>query len=248
MMKAASPAIATDIQATPRALKYLLMFTIFYIPNQRMFPDFTLTGLNITNLLFVAILILIMRNKVKAQTRAPLKKQFVFFFLVLTWGFLIGQVHDISTVFADFQVLKNAVLYMLLYFLAYYAVQDTKTIRLLFFTILFTTFFDTYLGLRQVLDYGFNYNEMRRVAAPFSWNSTDANRSSAFFTIYLTLMGVTALYYRSSRTVRWIALGCLAFGIFVNFFTYSRQSYGILAVLILILAFRRNVLLGGCRT
>ncbi|MHB1691750.1 MAG: hypothetical protein ACYCSR_14075, partial [Thiomonas sp.] len=68
MMKAASPAIATDVQATPRALKYLLMFTIFYIPNQRMFPDFTLTGLNITNLLFVAILVLIMRNKNKAQT------------------------------------------------------------------------------------------------------------------------------------------------------------------------------------
>jgi hypothetical protein len=235
--------LATAEQTTPAALKYLLMFTIFYIPNQRMFPDFSLTGLNITNLLFAAILILIMRSKVKAQSRAPLKKQFVFFFLVLTWGFLIGQVYDASTTLADFQVLKNAMLYMLLYFLAYYSVHDKKTIKFLFFVILFTTFFDIYLGLRQVLDYGYNYNEMRRVAAPFSWNSTDANRSSAFYTIYLTLFGATALYFRSNPTVRWLALACLAFGIFVNFFTYSRQSYGILAALALILTFRRNALL-----
>ena len=248
MKKPASPpstptaAFAVE-QTTPAALKYLLMFAIFYIPNQRMFPDFSLTGLNITNLLFAAILILVMKNKVKAQTRAPLKKQFVFFFLVLTWGFLIGQVYDASTTLADFQVLKNALLYMLLFFLAYYAVQDKRTIKLLFFVILFTTFFDTYLGLRQVLDYGFNYNEARRVAAPFSWNSTDANRSSAFYTIYLPLFGAAALYYRNNRTVRWLALACLVFGIFVNFFTYSRQSYGILAVLVLVLTFRRNALL-----
>ncbi len=246
MMKTASPPsapIAAAEQTTPALLKYLLMFTIFYIPNQRMFPDFSLTGLNITNLLFVTLLILVMRGKIKAQSRAPLKKQFVFFFIVLTWGFLIGQIHDASTIFSDFQVLKNALLYMLLFFLFYYAVRDKKTIKLLFFVILFTIFFDIYLGLRQVLDYGFNYNEMRRVAAPFSWNSTDANRSSAFYTIYLTLFGATALYYRSNRTVRWLALACLAFGIFVNFFTYSRQSYGILAVLVLILTFRRNALL-----
>jgi hypothetical protein len=236
--------LATAEQTTPAALKYLLMFTIFYIPNQRMFPDFSLTGLNITNLLFAAILLLILRNKSKAQTRAPLKKQFVFFFLVLTWGFLIGQVYDATTTLADFQALKNALLYMLLFFLAYYAVQDKKTIKLLFFVMLFTTFFDAYLGLRQVLDYGFSYNEARRVAAPFSWATADANRSSAFYTIYLCLLGVTAFYYRSSRSVRWFAIAALAFGIFVNFFTYSRQSYGILAVLALILTFRRNAVLG----
>ena len=234
----------TAVQSTPRLLKLLLVVSIFYIPNQSKFPDFSVTGLNITNLLAIAILFLILSSKVKAKTPAPLKGQFIFFFLVLTWGFLIGQVYDSSTLFADLQVLKNSIQYMLLFFLAYYAIQDTKTIRLLFFVILFTTLFDTYLGLRQALDYGLStYNETRRVAAPFSWNSTDSNRASAFFCIYLTLMGSAAFYYRKNLLVRWMALACLAFGIFVDFFTYSRQSYFILAALALILTFRRNVVL-----
>ncbi|SCC91533.1 putative O-antigen polymerase [Thiomonas sp. X19] len=233
----------TAVQATPRALRLLLAAAIFYIPNQSHFPDFSGTGLNVTNLLFFSILLLVVRNKAQNPGPAPLKKEFIFFFLVLAWGFLIGQVYDATTTLADLQVLKNCLIYMLFYFLAYYAVQDTKTIKFLFFVILFTTFFDAYLGLRQAMDYGFNFNADRRVAAPFSWNTGDANRSSAFYTIYLTLMGVTALYDRSSRTVRWLALACLAFGIFVNFFTYSRQSYGILAALALILTFRRSALL-----
>ncbi len=241
----------TAIQTTPRSLRFLLAAAIVYIPNQSHVPDFSVTGLNLTNLLFialVALVALVIGHKATPKTPpapTPLKKEFIFFFLVLVWGFLVGQLHGASTTLADFQVLKNCILYMLFYFLAYHAVRDTKTIKFLFFVILFTTFLDTYLGLRQAMDYGFNFNAARRVAAPFSWNSSDANRSSAFYTIYLTLMGVTALYYRSSRTVRWAALACLAFGIFVNFFTYSRQSYGILAALALILAFRRNALLAA---
>jgi hypothetical protein len=234
----------TADQVTPKSLKWLLAVTIFYIPNQSHFPDFSVVGLNITNLLFVAILLLVMRQRdeARAPDPAPLKKQFMFFFLMMVWGFLVGRVSGGSTAMADLEVLKNCVTYMLFFFLAYYAVQDARTIRFLFFVILFTAFFDIYLGLRQALDYGFNFNAARRVAAPFSWNTADANRSSAYYTIYLCLLGVTAFYWRSSRTVRWLALGVSVFGIFVNFFTYSRQSYGILAVLALILALRRNAL------
>jgi hypothetical protein len=229
-------------QPTPAALKYLLVATVFYIPNQRMFPDFSLTGLNITNLLFLALLVLILRRRDVAPTSPPLKKQFIAYFLVLVWGFLIGQLYDGSKMFADLQVLKNAVLYMLLYFLAYYGACDRKTMRLLFYVMLFTVFFDTYLGLRQVMDYGMGYNETRRVAAPFSWNSTDANRSSAYYTLYLVPMAVTALYL-PRRMLRWFAFACVGFVVFVNFFTYSRQSYGIIVVLLLLLAVRRSPVL-----
>ena len=75
-MKAQS--LAVEQQSTPRPLVYLLMFAVFYIPNQRMFPDFSLTGLNITNILFILILMLTLRNKNKDHTPAPLKKQFIF--------------------------------------------------------------------------------------------------------------------------------------------------------------------------
>jgi hypothetical protein len=234
----------TATQTTPRLLKLLLLAAVFYIPNQAHFPDFSVTGLNVTNLLSIFMLLGILGNKTKVRTPIPLKGAFIFFFVVLTWGFLIGQVYDASTTFADLQVLKNTIQYMLLFFLAYYAIQDTRTIRLLFLFILFTTFFDVYLGLRQALDYGItHYNETRRVAAPFSWNSADSNRSSAFYCIYLVLVGAAAFYDRKSRMVRWGALGILALGVFVDFFTYSRQSYFILAALALILTFRRNVVL-----
>ncbi len=239
-------AIALDQQKaiTPRLFTYFLAFTIFYIPNQSRIPDIPVPGLNITNLLFLVLFFLVLRNRETDAIKTPLKINFIFYFLVLSWGLLIGQVYDGSTFLTDFQAYKNIVLYMLLFFVAYRGVRDVKTLKFLFFIILFTAFVDTYLGLRQAMDYGFNYNESRRVAAPFSWNSTDANRSAAYYVIYMTLMGVTAFFYKSSRWVRWAALAFLAFGVFVNFFTYSRQSYGIFAVLALILTMRRNLLLG----
>lgn len=241
-MKNSAPVAPQSEQTTPASLKYLLVATVFYIPNQRMFPDFSITGLNITNLLFLALLFLILRRRDVAPPAPPLKKQFIAYFLVLTWGFLIGQLYDGSKTFADLQVLKNAVLYMMLYFLAYYGACDRKTMRLLFYVMLFTVFFDTYLGLRQVMDYGMGYNESRRVAAPFSWNSTDANRSSAYYTLYLVPLAVTALYV-PRRALRWFAFACVGFLVFVNFFTYSRQSYGIIVVVLLVLALRRSPLL-----
>lgn len=228
---------------TPASLKYLLAFTIFYIPNQRIFPDFSLTGLNITNILFLVLWLLVWRRRNLAPPAAPLKKQIIGYILVLTWGFLIGQVFDSSHSFDDLQILKNAILYMLLYFLAYHGACDRKTMRFLFYVLLFTVFFDVYLGLRQVLDYGLSYNESRRVAAPFSWNSTDANRSSAYYTLYLVPMAAAAFFFPGKPMLRLGALGCLGLLIFVNFFTFSRQSYGIMVVLLLLLAVRRNPLL-----
>ncbi|MBW4049170.1 MAG: hypothetical protein HIU89_14955 [Proteobacteria bacterium] len=235
---------ATD-GTPPRALRLLLLFTVFYIPNQAHFPDFHIAGVNITNVLMALIFILVLRNRDKAPTPAPLKKSFGFFFLVLFWGFVVGRAHGGTRLFADLQDLKNSVLYMLLFFLAYHAVRDRNTMRLLLLAILFTTFIDIYLGLRQAQDYGFDFNVSRRVAAPFSWDPADANRSSAYYTLYLTLMAVVALYGRNiARSLRWGLLLIVAFGIFVDFFTYSRQSYGILAVLALLLAFRRHIALG----
>ena len=230
---------------TPRALRWLLLFAVFYIPNQSHFPDFHVVGVNITNVLMMLIFILVLRNSDGAPITAPLKKSFGFFFLILLWGFLVGRAHGGTPFFADLQDLKNSVAYMLLFFLAYHAVRDRNTMRLLLLAILFTTFFDIYMGLRQALDYGFDFNVSRRVAAPFSWDSADANRSSAYYTLYLTLTAVVALYGRNlARSLRWVLILIVAFGIFVDFFTYSRQSYGILALLALLLAFRRNILLG----
>lgn len=229
---------------TGRLVTLLLALTIFYIPNQSHFPDFSITGLNITNILLLSLIAAILIRENKISAKAPLKTIIVLFFATLIWGFLIGQINDNSRTGEDLQALKNAISYILLYFIAFHAVQDARTIRILFFVLLATIFFDIYLGLRQALDYGLStYNESRRVAAPFSWNSTDSNRTAAFLCIYLMPMAATAFYYRDSRWIRLFALFALALGVFVDFFTYSRQSYGILAGLFLLFFFRKNKIL-----
>lgn len=232
---------ATDLQPM-RPLKTLLICMIVYIPNQALFrTDFTVKGFNTVNLLFVLTLILVMSASAKVRTPPPLKPQLYFFFLTLTWGFLIGQAYDSSAWLEDLTELKNSIFYMLLFLLVYNSVHDIKTVRLLFFSILFVTFFASFQGLRQALDYGLgSYNESRRVAAPFGWNAADSNRAAAFFCIFLPLFAAAALFCKSSGLYRWIAFACLGLGVFVDFFTYSRQSYFILAALALVLTLRRS--------
>lgn len=231
-------------ERSSRLLIALLAFAIFYIPNQSRFPDFNITGLNISNLLFLAMIGILLTTKKSQRDSAPLKKIFILLFALLIWGFVIGQINGSPQPLEDLQALKNAIFYILFYFIAYHAAKDKSSIWLLFLTILFTTFFDSYLGLRQALDYGIaSYNETRRVAAPFSWNAADSNRAAAFLCIYLMPMAAIAFYYKSNRLLRWLALGALTLGVFVDFFTYSRQSYGILATLFLLFFYRKNKIL-----
>jgi O-antigen ligase len=49
-----------------------------------------------------------------------------------------------------------------------------------------------------------------------------------------------AMFYRNNAKLRLACYGCLALGVFVTFFTYSRQSYFILAMLAMFLTFKKN--------
>lgn len=224
-------------------LRLLLAALIIYVPNQALFKiEFTIKGLNVINVMFLLCLLLMMVLKVRARTPVPLKGVFYFFFAMLVWGFLAGVAQDSSEWVNDLTMLKNSIFYMLLYFLFYHAVQDQRTMRFLLATVLFVTFVASVQGLRQALDYGIAvYNETRRVSAPFGWSYTNANRSAVFFVIFIPLFGSIALFYRSKPLYRLVALGCVALGAFVVFFTYSRQAYFILAVIALLLALRRSL-------
>ena len=235
------------------ALRLLLIAILVYVPNQTQFPaEFEVKGLNIINVLMLLALGVawMQRDRLRALSAGagpvatPLAGPLKFLFAVLVLSYCIGQVYDSSEWANDLTALKNIILFMLLYFLFFHSVRDLKTIRLLFCVILFVTFVASFQGLRQALDYGIAaYNETRRVAAPFGWSFTNANRSAVFFTIFLPLFAAVGLFYKERKWVRLLSFGCLGLGIFVIFFTYSRQAYFIVALLALLLTLRKSVLI-----
>jgi O-antigen ligase len=234
-----------------KVLHLLLISIIVYVPNQTQFPaEFEVKGFNIINMLMLLTLLAawLQREKLRALSApagpvaTPLAGSFKFIFGVLVLSYCIGQVYDSSEWANDLTALKNTLLFMLIYFLFFHSVRDLKTIRLLFVVILFVTFMASFQGLRQALDYGIAaYNDTRRVAAPFGWSYTNANRSAVFFTIFLPLFAAVGLFYKTRSWVRLLAFGCLGLGIFVIFFTYSRQAYFIVALLALLLTLRKSV-------
>lgn len=238
-------------------LRALLVALILYVPNMaQVRVEFPVRGLNILNLLTLGTLLVLLavraRTGVQATTETPrlppppmpLRLPLTWLAALLVWAFLVGIAQDASSWVEDLTALKTVLMTLALYPLVYHAVQDARTVRRLVVVVMAVTLFAGLLGLRQALDYGLDsYNETRRVAAPFGWNYTDANRSAIFFAIFMPLLGAWATIGPPPARWRWVAAAGLALCVFVTFFTYSRQAYGIVAVLMLLLMARRSWLL-----
>jgi len=229
-------------------LKAILGFMILYVPYELHFQkyvplDIGVKGLNLFNLLFLLAWAGMTFAGIKAKTPAPLKGRFLFFFIVMCIAFLIGQAYDSSTALDDLTVLKNVIFYMLLYFLFYHAVQDVKTIRLFFALILGVVLLASVEMIREAMDYGIgSFTESHRVAGPFGpYDFRAANRASAYLVMFTPVFASVFLFYRSKALYRWIALGSTIVCVIAIFFTGSRQAYFILALLGVLLAFRRGI-------
>ena len=238
--------------AATNLLNALLALMIIYIPYQRHFPvviDFK--GLNLINVMFMVALAFVWMRKPTAgapttvSMPTPLKWQFSFFIACLIVAFLIGQSYDSSEFADDLTALKTNIFYLLLYFLYYHAVREIKSIQFLFGVVLFVTFLVSLQAFRQALDYGvLAYVESRRASGPFAPDFRGANYAAAFLVIFVPLFSAIALTYKSRPLVRIIALGCTVLGVAAAFFTYSRQSYFILAAQFLVQTVRRSLLFG----
>lgn len=228
------------------ALNLLLAAIIVYIPYQQHFPIvLELKGLNLINLLFIVVLLILMAQRAVQKTPTPLKWHFMFFFTALTVALFIGELHDSSQMVEDFTALKTNIFYMLFYFLYYHAVRDVRSIRILFGVLLLVTLVVSLHAIRQALDYGIaTYSETHRASGPFASDYRGANFAAAFFIIFVPMFFSVFLLYKSKPMYRLIALGCSILGVMAAFFTFSRQAYFILAALFLLQASRRNVLLG----
>ena len=227
-------------------LNLLLAAIIVYIPYQQHFPvvlDFK--GLNLINILFLAVLLILTTQRAVQKTPAPLKWNFALFFAALAVALFIGEMQDSSQLAEDFTALKTNIFYMLFYFLYYHAARDVRSIRILFGVLLLVTVLVSLHAIRQALDYGIvTYSETRRASGPFASDYRGANLAAAFFIIFVPMLFSVFLLFKSKPMYRLIALGCSILGVMAAFFTFSRQAYFILAALFLLQASRRNVLLG----
>ncbi len=230
-----------------RLLLGMLLFIVFYLPNDAQIPLQTgIRGVNVLNLLFAASLYAMWQLDRFSHEPLPFKKPLILLVLMILWGGLVALVGDSTAWVEDVTYIKNAIFYPMLAVLFFHAVQDKGSMRQVILMMVFVTFTSSVLGMRQALDYGLgNYNEAKRVAAPFGWAIYDANRAAIFYCIYLQIAGAVALFYKGSR---WIRVACaitFALGVFVVFHTYSRQSYFIMAVLLVVLALRRHLLVSA---
>jgi hypothetical protein len=241
---AAFPTVLTDDSPWPKLLLVLLLVLLFYLPNFAQIRIETgIRGLNVANVLCLLALFALMKRPAPASEPPPLKVAIAVFVAAVTWGLVVVLVQDRSRWVDDVTVYKNQVFYILLFFLYYYGVRDVATLRRVMAVMLFVVFTSSYLGLRQAMDYGMgSFNETRRVAAPFGWGYTNANRSAIFFCIYLQLVLAILLFRTSKPWLRLACLGILVLGIISVFHTFSRQAYFIMALMILLLALRRSIL------
>lgn len=228
------------------ALNLLLAAIIVYVPYQNHYKFvFDLPGLNLINLMFLGALVIVLLRHSRTESPTPLKGHVVWFIIMLGLAFLVGQFYDGGRIDADAQALKTAIFYPLFYFLFFHAARSEKDIRFLIGALMFVTLLVSLQVFRQALDYGFgNFSESRRAAGPFAPDYRGANLAAAYFVIFLPLYLGLFLHKKSALVVRLSSLAFGVFGVFAAFFTYSRQAYIILALLLSIQAIRRNIFFG----
>jgi O-antigen ligase len=227
-------------------VRALLVAMALYIPYQQYFVDDAgaARGVNIINVLFGATLLAMLLSGARAGAPAPARAAFLLMIAALLWAYFIGQAYDSSHWVVDLTVLKNAVMFMLLYFVYYHAARDPLTLHIAFAAILFIATLAAVQAIRQALDYGIGtYAETHRAAGPFAPDYSGANRAAVYYCMFLPPFVAVALYYRGQLMLRVTAAGGAALLFTAVLFTYSRQAYFILAVLALLMALRRHALL-----
>ncbi len=230
-------------------LTLLLAAMIVWVPNQLHLPaDLGLKGLNSINLLFLSILsVMYLRPKDALQPPppTPLKRIFIAYFAMLCWAFAIGQVYDRSLMMLDLTALKNSIFFMSLYFVFFHAVRDVQTIHRMFFMILLVAAVAGLEAIKEGLDYGFGvYGETKRAAGPFGTDYKASNLAAVFFAMFIPVFAAVAFYMKGKPLWRLGALGGTGILLIGIFCTYSRQAYLIVAALLLLMALKRNVILG----
>ncbi|MFI4969218.1 MAG: O-antigen ligase family protein [Lysobacterales bacterium] len=221
----------------------LVVYTVYALH----FPLETgIPSVNVTNLLFLVILVLIASRHEVGLVPAPayLKMPLLLYFCVVTLAFVNAQMNSPRVPLDDFSYLKNAIFYPLFYFLALRCRLGLKQTRQMIILILVVAAVASVQAIRQGLDYGIgNFNETHRASGPFGVDFHMANRAGVYYAMFVPLFAAVALAFRGQRLWRLTAISGVALTGFAVMVTYSRQSYGIALLGLSLVFLRRSFLL-----
>lgn len=220
----------------------LLVVIVLYIPYAARLPD-TLgpPGVNVLTVFFVAALCMRLGQKDPVKRHAPYKRRFVFFIACLVFSWLIATLRGDGDVLEDLTYLKNYIFYLFLFFLYFHSVRTKASARLVVGAILAVALLGMLQAIRQGLDYGIgSFGWTHRASGPFAVNWTEANRAGVYFAMFTPAFLAIALYYKGHKWLRLGAAAAVPAGLFAIFVTYSRQSYVIVALVMLLLLARKS--------
>ncbi|MCK7593983.1 O-antigen ligase family protein [Pseudomarimonas salicorniae] len=225
-------------------LNALLALLVLYTINQIHLPaDLGIPGVNVANLLFAGVLALVLlRGDAAPRPPSRLGGPLRAYFLLMALGALIGIATRPTDLMSDLTYLKTIIFYPLYYFLFYYAVDDLRSARRLVLAILAVAVVAGLEAWSEARAYGLGgYSETHRASGPFGPDYRTANRAGVFYAMLLPMFVAFFLFARHKLSWRMLgAVGALVLvgGILV---TYSRQSYFIGLLAILLLVWRRGI-------
>lgn len=225
-------------------LKWSMAFLAFYTVNQIHFPQsLGVPGLNVLNLLCLVVWLAHLRTGRKNDVKPILRKRFFILFAVIFYAFLIAQVTLPEEILVDINYLKAAIFYPMYFFIFFYIVRSESDIRFIMYVCLFVAMVAGLEAVREGLDYGnLTFNHSKRASGPFGEDASTANRAGIFFSMFFCLALATILYHPEpgNRWIRWAAMFTAFIILAGTFYTFSRQSYLIIAAVAALMMLRRG--------
>jgi O-antigen ligase len=226
-------------------LYLLLALAIILLPNAlHVSFDAGIPGLNFSNLLFLVLLVVLVfsSKRVNGDTGRParLTAPLLVFFGVLVMGYMIAAPSELSDSMTDVTRLKNAIFYPLLYFVFRHCRQDLSRTRQLIMLVLLVAPLAAVEAIYQGFQFGLGeYVEEQRATGPFG-DANMANRAGVFFAMFLPMLAALAVFDHRKFVRVAAVVGCVLLAMAI-LFTYSRQSYLIALVGLLILLMHRSM-------
>lgn len=234
-----------------RPMTLMIAFLILFLPNQLHLPtQFGSPGLNAFNLFFLLAFAMLLAQRTGNRNttpvpRPPLLTPLLVFYAALTVSLVIGLAGGSIEPMRDIAIFKTVITSSMLYFLAYYGVNDRRTVHFLIAVLVFVFAIAALEGIKEGIQYGFgNYNDEKRAAGPFGQGSGNSNYAGVFYGIFCSFCLALAVLGRHLK-LWWRAalLGCYGLGCIAIFATFSRQSMLLVAVTTFLTALRRSPVL-----
>jgi len=231
-------------------LRLILAIPIVLMPNLLYLSvDSGVPGLNAATLLLIMLVVALAFSR--PDHRIPsrsgqglLTAPLLLWFTAVAIGLLIAQATMPLGIMGDLVHFKNVIFYPLLYFIYRRCGQGLKATRQMIYltmAIAVAAGLDAVIQGLSSFDVG-TYIEENRAAGPFG-DENAANRAGVFFAMFLPLLLAVALFVQGHKGWRMAALAGSAILAFAIMLTYSRQSYLIALVGIVLLLLRRDMVL-----